>query len=171
MLEAALEELEELLHQVDHVKISVRGAYKYEIGAPEAGNLNRMGGMRPLLASSLAFLDPNHGLGAGSQHRAQRGGPGAPFGFENIRSQEAIRSLALWALGVAVQNNAPVQEELHGLQGLTRLAERLRRGGGEAFEGKLLFCLSGLLKNAVAYQLEAEQLGVNDWMMEAEHCN
>lgn len=72
---------------------------------------------------------------------------------------------------MAVQNNAPVQEELHGLQGLTRLAERLRRGGGEAFEGKLLFCLSGLLKNAVAYQLEAEQLGVNDWMMEAEHCN
>jgi len=124
ILEAALEELQELLHQVDH-----------------AGNLNRMGGMKPLLDMALG---------------EERG--------------ETIRSLALWVLGVAVQNNAPVQEELHKLGGLTRLAERLQLCNGQAasaqFCGKLLFCLSGLLKNSPVLQAIADQQGVTQWMME-----
>ena len=123
-LEAALEELEELLHQVDH-----------------AGNLNRMGGMKPLLEMAL--------------------------GEER---EETIRSLALWVLGVAVQNNAQVQEELHGLGGLKSLAERLQQCGGDAagaqYCGKLLFCLSGLLKNSAMLQAIADQHGVMQWMME-----
>eukprot|EP00435_Cladocopium_sp_Y103_P046056 s1381_g13.t1 len=123
-LEAALEELEELLHQVDH-----------------AGNLNRMGGMKPLLEMALG---------------EERG--------------ETIRSLALWVLGVAVQNNAPVQEELHSLGGVRSLAERLQLCGGQAasaqFCGKLLFCLSGLLKNSPVLQAIADQHGVTEWMME-----
>lgn len=122
-LQAALEELEELLHQVDH-----------------AGNLNRMGGMKPLLEMALG---------------EERG--------------ETTRSLALWVLGVAVQNNAPVQEELHRLGGVRSLAERLQLCGGQTsaqFCGKLLFCLSGLLKNSPVLQAIADQHGVTEWMME-----
>eukprot|EP00434_Breviolum_minutum_P014588 symbB.v1.2.012860.t1/scaffold875.1/size155714/9 len=78
--------------------------------------------------------------------------------------EETIRSLALWVLGVAVQNNAQVQEELHGLGGLKSLAERLQRCGGDAagaqYCGKLLFCLSGLLKNSPMLQAIADQYGV-----------
>lgn len=122
-LQAPLEELEELLHQVDH-----------------AGNLNRMGGMKPLLEMALG---------------EERG--------------ETTRSLALWVLGVAVQNNAPVQEELHRLGGVRSLAERLQLCGGQTsaqFCGKLLFCLSGLLKNSPVLQAIADQHGVTEWMME-----
>jgi len=128
LLKAALEELEELLHQVDH-----------------AGNLNRMGGMKPLLELAL--------------------------GTERV---EALRSLALWALGVAVQNNAPVQQELHSLGGLSSLAGRLQDcnclspevcEAGAQYCGKLLFCLSGFLRNSPPLQAEADQLGVTTWMM------
>ncbi|CAJ1462334.1 unnamed protein product [Effrenium voratum] len=123
-LNAALEELEEVLHQVDH-----------------AGNLNRMGGMQPLLDLALG-----------------------------TERSEATRSLALLALGAAVNNNAPVQKELYDLQGLERLAAELQKCDGSSVGGpycaKLLFCLSGLLQNAAVLQAQADQLGVTDWMMD-----
>jgi len=131
VLEAALEELEENLHQIDN-----------------AGNLHRMGGMVPLLE-----------LGLGRE-----------------RSEE-IRSSALHALGVAVQNNAPVQKELASLDGLKRLANHLQRceGNGDSkspedaspqFCGKLLFTISGLVKNEADLQAEADTLGIIDWMLD-----
>eukprot|EP00930_Biecheleria_cincta_P042833 TRINITY_DN29474_c0_g1_i1.p1 TRINITY_DN29474_c0_g1~~TRINITY_DN29474_c0_g1_i1.p1 ORF type:complete len:379 (-),score=86.72 TRINITY_DN29474_c0_g1_i1:16-1152(-) len=127
-LQAAIEELEENLHQIDN-----------------AGNLHRMGGMQPLL--DLALGD---------------------------RRSDETRSLALWALGVAVQNNAPVQKELHSLGGLTRLTDQLPRCHGASssedaspqFCGKLLFAMSGLLKNEDSLQEEADKLGVFDWMLD-----
>jgi len=131
-LQAALEELEENLHQIDN-----------------AGNLHGMGGMVPLLELAL-----------GSSR------------------EEETRSLALWALGVAVQNNAPVQKELHSLDGLKRLTnhlQRCHRGGSSRsledastqFCGKLLFAISGLVKNDIELQAEADDLGVLDWMVDA----
>lgn len=127
-LQAAIEELEENLHQIDN-----------------AGNLHRMGGMQPLLDIALG----------------------------DIRSDET-RVLALWALGVAVQNNAAVQQELHSLGGLTKLADHLPRchgassetGASPQFCGKLLFTMSGLLKNEASLQQEADKLGVFDWMLD-----
>mmetsp|Transcript_60015 Transcript_60015/g.140256 ORF Transcript_60015/g.140256 Transcript_60015/m.140256 type:complete len:370 (+) Transcript_60015:61-1170(+) len=126
-LRAAMEELEELLHQIDH-----------------AGNLRRMGGMQPLL--DLALGDER---------------------------EEETRTLALWALGVAVQNNAPAQKDLHELGGLQSLAAQLQLCRGAEAEGpsppycaKLLFALSGLLKNAPYLQLAADGLGVSDWMIQ-----
>eukprot|EP00913_Durusdinium_trenchii_P003825 g3542.t1 len=148
LLKAALEELEELLHQVDHVLDSEfpHVAMNHQPISPrKAGNLNRMGGMKPLLELAL--------------------------GTERV---EALRSLALWALGVAVQNNAPVQQELHSLGGLSSLAGRLQDcnclspevcEAGAQYCGKLLFCLSGFLRNSPPLQAEADQLGVTTWMM------
>jgi len=127
-VQAALEELEEVLHQVDH-----------------AGNLHKMGGMQPMLDLALG-----------------------------TDREEATRALALWALGVAVQNNAPVQRDLHSLGGLQRMASHLPRCGGTpgqvqdasaAFCGKLLFAISGLSKNSNVLQAEADHLGVPDWMI------
>lgn len=129
LLQAAIEELEENLHQIDN-----------------AGNLHRMGGMQPMLDLALGY-----------------------------RRTDETRSLALWALGVAVQNNAPVQKELHSLGGLTRLVEHLPRCQGASssdveaspqFCGKLLFTMSGLLKNEASLQEEADKLGVFDWMLD-----
>eukprot|EP00440_Ansanella_granifera_P011401 gb/GFBE01012369.1/.p1 GENE.gb/GFBE01012369.1/~~gb/GFBE01012369.1/.p1 ORF type:complete len:378 (+),score=101.27 gb/GFBE01012369.1/:1-1134(+) len=127
-LQAALEELEENLHQIDN-----------------AGNLHGMGGMRPLLELAMS----------------------------EERSDET-RSLALWCLGAAVQNNGPVQRELFELGGLKQLAERLPDCGGAAdskaasaqFCGKLLFTLSGLVKNDAMLQAEADSLGVTDWLLD-----
>lgn len=88
--------------------------------------------------------------------------------------EEATRALALWALGVAVQNNAPVQRDLHSLGGLQRMASHLPRCGGTPgqlqaasapFCGKLLFAISGLSKNSEFLQAEADHLGVPDWMI------
>jgi len=131
-LQAALEELEENLHQIDN-----------------AGNLHTMGGMVPLLELALG-----------------------------TSREEETRSLALWALGVAVQNNAPVQKELGSLDGLKRLAnhlQRCQRGGSSRsledastqFCGKLLFAISGLMKNDIELQAEADDLGILDWMVDA----
>jgi len=119
-LENSLTRLQELVEQVDN-----------------AGNLHRNGGLKPLLelgvSDALVSSQP----------------------VEVTRS-ESVRSLALWTLGVAVQNNAPVQEELLGIGGLPLLIRRLPvctggiNGQGDAgseYCGKLIFAISGLVKN------------------------
>lgn len=134
-LEAALERLEEFVEQID-----------------AAGNLHRMGGLAPLL----------------------------DLGLSADRSPE-VCAKALWVLGVATQNNPPVQEDLLGLGGLRQLAARLPRCGsaaaggtagrqadpldGAPFCGKLLFAMSGLVKNNATIQAEASALGVFDWLL------
>jgi hypothetical protein len=111
-----------------------------------AGNLHRMGGLEPLLD-----------LAAGTQ-----------------RSSD-LRTLALWTLGVAVQNNAPVQADLHSLDGLSRLVPLLERCGtpeapafveGADYCGKLIYCLSGLTRNDLAAQASADKLGLFLWLVD-----
>jgi len=142
-LQDALERLQELVEQVDN-----------------AGNLHRMGGLAPLL--DLAVCEE--------------------------RAAET-RTLALWTVGVAVQNNPPVQADLLGLQGLKRLVDLLPRcdivsgfANGSAAEsgvgdirdrraspeycGKLLFTLSGLVRNDAATQAAADDLGLFDWLLD-----
>merc|ERR1719262_1289241 len=65
-----------------------------------AGNLHRMGGLEPLLD-----------LATGTQRSAN------------------LRTIALWTLGVAVQNNEPVQADLRSLDGLSRLVPLLEHCG------------------------------------------
>uniref|UniRef100_A0A7S1S7C8 Nucleotide exchange factor Fes1 domain-containing protein n=1 Tax=Alexandrium catenella TaxID=2925 RepID=A0A7S1S7C8_ALECA len=113
-----------------------------------AGNLHGMGGLAPLLDLAV----------------------------EATRGPE-VRRMALWDLGVAAQNNPPVQSDILGLGGLERLAARLqhcRGGDGRASEreededpqycGKLIFTLSGLIKNNATTQAAADRLGVVGWL-------
>lgn len=111
-----------------------------------AGNMHRNGGLRPLL--ELGALDDAAGRGL------------------------AIRSSALWSLGVAVQNNAPVQAELLGIGGLEALVGLLPKcarsdGGGAGFCAKLIFALSGLVRNDAAIQAAADGLGLFGWLLDA----
>lgn len=110
-----------------------------------AGNLHKMGGLQPLLDLSL----------------------GADRPIET-------RTLALWTLGVATQNNPPVQEDLMGLGALELLAQRLTDCGGNGgakgpedpqYCAKLLYTLSGLVKNNGVTQAAADKLGVFDWLI------
>jgi len=146
-LDIALEQLQELVEQVDN-----------------AANLHRMGGLQPLLDLAVG----------------------------TSRSM-ATRKLALWTLGVAVQNNPAVQDDLVGLGGLHRLAAQLpkcgsfsgRQGGPSPpnheveastvsedpaeqsqYCGKLLFAVSGLVKNNATVQATADSLGVFDWLLQ-----
>lgn len=117
-----------------------------------AGNLHRMGGLAPLLELALS--------------------PGRSL---------STRARALWTLGVSVQNNAPVQADLSSLDALRRLAAELPRcagrgGAGEEAQdalycGKLLFAISGLLKNDASTQAKANSLGVFDWLITAGTCH
>lgn len=117
-----------------------------------AGNLHRMGGLAPLL--DLA---------------------------ESSARENDIRTLALWTIGIAVQNNPPVQNDLLGLDGLRRLVARLHYCHGDirtansatekAFEeapycAKLLFALSGLIKNNQTIQTAANTFGVFEWLFD-----
>lgn len=108
-----------------------------------AGNLHRMGGLSPLLDLGLTTERPL-----------------------------STRAIALWTLGIAVQNNAPVQEELLELDGLRRLATELPYcGGGDAsrskqYCGKLVFAVSGLVKNNASIQADASSLGIFDWLLD-----
>lgn len=147
-LEAVLARLEEFAEQIDN-----------------AGNLHRMGGLAPLVDLGLDD-DPLRPSGRPSEVRVQ----------------------ALLTLGVAVQNNPPVQEDLLSLDGLRRLAARLPAcGGGHSAGpagasssspgeagapkegaqvcGKLLYVLSGLVKNNGTIQADAGRLGVFDWLL------
>jgi len=139
----ALERLQEFVEQVDN-----------------AGNLHRMGGLEPLL-----------GLAVGDERSAE------------------IRTLALWTLGVAVQNNEPVQADLISIEGLRFLGWRLGSCGRPAelvagdqflvsgdwnqvdedaqYCGKLLYALSGLMKNNDSTQIAAHKLGIFDWLLVA----
>lgn len=113
-----------------------------------AGNLHRNGGLAPLLDLSLY---------------AER--------------EPGTRAEALWTLGTAVQNNQPVQKDLVGLDGLRRLAESLARCGDSSaagastpetpqYCGKLLYAISGLIKNDVALQAAADGHGVSAWLLD-----
>lgn len=114
-----------------------------------AGNLHNMGGLSPLLE-----------LATGGGARSS-----------------SIQALALWTLGVAVQNNEPVQEDLVSLQGIERLVARLPLcGGGGALKeeevapeycGKLIFAIGGLVRNSAKLQADASELGLFDWLMDA----
>jgi hypothetical protein len=107
-----------------------------------AGNLHAMGGLRPLLELAVS---------------ADRG--------------ESLRTLALWTLGVAVQNNPPVQDDLHRLGGVRSLLGRLSVCGSSSVDsagidycGKLLFAISGLVKNNATIQSDADSQGLFDWL-------
>merc|ERR1719284_1786838 len=93
-----------------------------------AANLHRMGGLSPLLELCLA----------------------------DGRRSEGTRALALWTLGVAVSNNEPVQADLMSLDALRLLSERLGQcgeaGAGAHYCGKLVFALSGLMRNNASTQ-------------------
>jgi len=136
-LEASLESLLQFVEQVDN-----------------AGNLHRMGGLKPLL--ELAVYKNSDG---------------------NTRRNESVRTLALWTLGVAVQNNAPVQNDLFDLGGLTSLLHRLpvcngsgvdefEEAVGEGYCGKLLFAISALVRNNETIQAIADKEGLFDWLVD-----
>jgi len=116
-----------------------------------AGNLHRNGGLKPL-------------LDLGVQEEAAAAVP----------RSAGVRSLALWTLGVAVQNNAPVQIELMEIDGLRRLLDCLPRCGkspspgseGVEWCGKLLFAISSLVKNSNEVQVAADRLGLMDWLVD-----
>jgi len=111
-----------------------------------AGNLHRMGGLEPLLE-----------IASGS-----RGSP--------------LKAMALWTLGIAVQNNEPVQNDLLSIDGLARLATQLPNcstssASASSIEheklcSKLLFALSSLIRNNETTQAAAAVHGVFDWFLQ-----
>lgn len=136
-LEASLERLLEFVEQVDN-----------------AGNLHRMGGLKPLL--ELAVYNARDG---------------------QARRSESVRTLALWTLGVASQNNAPVQSDLFDLGGLTSLMHRLPAcnandsqshevAAGHGYCGKLIFAISALVRNNETIQGIADREGLFDWLIQ-----
>lgn len=113
-----------------------------------AANLHRMGGLVPLFEMSTS---------------TDRG--------------NAVRTEAIWSLGVAVSNNPEVQSDLIGLGALETWAKRLSTRAPEGcaeepdgtvghfdFCNKLLFALSALVRNNETIQQAADELGVFDWM-------
>jgi len=109
-----------------------------------AGNLHRMGGLEPLLDIGLG----NRSL--------------------------PLKAVALWTIGIAVQNNEPVQNDLLSINGLPRLATRLQNCSSttassiehEKLCNKLLFALSGLIRNNETTQAAAAIHGVFDWLLQ-----
>lgn len=112
-----------------------------------AGNLHGMGGLKPLLD-----------LGAT-----------VPF-----KRSDSVRTIALWTLGVAVQNNPPVQTDMMDLGGLALLLDRLPLCTGASMEpqvsneycGKLIFAISGLVKNNATIQTDADTKGLFTWLLD-----
>jgi len=112
-----------------------------------AGNLHGMGGLKPLLD-----------LGAT-----------VPF-----KRSDSVRAIALWTLGVAVQNNPPVQSDMIDLGGLALLLDRLPLCTGDNIEqvasneycGKLIFAISGLVKNNATIQADADAQGLFSWLLD-----
>jgi hypothetical protein len=108
-----------------------------------AGNLHQFGGLEPLLS-----------LGCGHDRTSE------------------LRAVALWTFGVAVGNNEPVQQHAKLLGALARLANLLPRctgpdpTEGRQFCGKLLFAISGVIRNDAELQMEADQLGVFKWLID-----
>jgi hypothetical protein len=136
-LEMHLEHLMELVEQVDN-----------------AGNLHRMGGLRPLVELGIS---------------------GPLVGSQQVSRSESVRSLALWTLGVATQNNAPVQEDLMDHIGalpllLGRLPlcdpSKVEEAAGSEYCTKLLYALSGLVKNNQTYQAAADTQGLFEWLLD-----
>jgi len=138
-LEFALERLNQLVEQVDN-----------------AGNLHRMGGLRPLLELGVS----------GSLVRTEP---------EEVRRSESVRTLALWTLGVATQNNEPVQADLFDIGGLPLLlgrlplcsatGDKLEDPVGSEYCVKLIFAISGLVKNNETIQAAADAQGLFDWLL------
>jgi len=70
-----------------------------------------------------------------------------------------------------VQNNEPVQHDLLSVDGLSRLVALLsvceqRSSESAQYCGKLLYALSGLIKNNAETQVMAGALGVFDWLID-----
>jgi len=110
-----------------------------------AGNLHKMGGLAPLL--ELA---------------------------EGSKRELGTRTLALWTLGIAVQNNLPVQNDLLSVRGMARLVAQLPQcnqaastGGEEGMKYcvKLLYTISGLTRNSGEAQLAANSEGLFEWLL------
>lgn len=144
-LEDALNRLQELVEQVDN-----------------GGNLHGMGGLRPLLDLGCS-------------------GPVVVSYPVIVERSESVRALALWTLGVAVQNNPPVQADLMDMGGLAALLSRLRPCTGNKvvdapehipdsssseYCTKLLFAISGLIKNNETLQATADDQGLFDWLLD-----
>lgn len=129
-LHDAISILQDLIEQVDN-----------------AGNLHRMGGLKPLL--DLGATVP-------------------------LKRSDSVRTIALWTLGVAVQNNPPVQTDVIDIGGLALLLDRLPFCTGDNTEqvasneycGKLLFAISGLVKNNVTIQADADAQGLFSWLLD-----
>lgn len=116
-----------------------------------AGNLHKMGGLEALLQLAIGSRRTIH-----------------------------IRALSLWTLGIAVQNNEPVQADLMSINGLGRLIALLPHcgaGTGVASDlqltdddteycSKLLFVLSGLVRNDATIQVAADESGLFDWLID-----
>eukprot|EP00928_Gymnodinium_smaydae_P020823 TRINITY_DN18051_c1_g2_i1.p1 TRINITY_DN18051_c1_g2~~TRINITY_DN18051_c1_g2_i1.p1 ORF type:complete len:391 (+),score=90.67 TRINITY_DN18051_c1_g2_i1:96-1268(+) len=86
-----------------------------------------------------------------------------------------VHAEALWTLGVAVQNNEPVQAELLSLDGLRRLVSQLprceasgtiSREESSQYCAKLLFALSSLVRNQAEAQREADAQGFTAWLFD-----
>jgi len=150
-LEGALTSLRDLVEQVDN-----------------AGNLHGMGGLRPLLdlgapvllSSSAELLPEVEEMASSAEQRAS-----------------SVRASALWTLGVAVQNNEPVQAELLSLDGVSRLVSRLslcpggdraetERTEGSEYCSKLLFAISGLVRNNASSWAVSDGLGLFNWLID-----
>jgi len=133
----------------DELEVSLYDLQELIEQVDHAGNLHRMNGMLPLLDIGL-------GTSRGS----------------------STRSLALWTLGIAAQNNEPVQNDLLELDGLQLLIGRLplcqvATEGPlpepvETFEycGKLVFAISGLVRNNATTLASADKLGLFDWLLD-----
>mmetsp|Transcript_56625 Transcript_56625/g.127326 ORF Transcript_56625/g.127326 Transcript_56625/m.127326 type:complete len:372 (+) Transcript_56625:27-1142(+) len=89
----------------------------------------------------------------------------------------SVRTEALWTLGVAVQNNAPVQQALHDLGAVEKLVATLPLCGSPGFtspEGyesgdfctKVLFAISALARNSEVMQVQFDTLGLFDWLVD-----
>jgi hypothetical protein len=136
-LEMSLTRLQEFVEQVDN-----------------AANLHGMGGLKPLL--DLAVYENADG---------------------KTKRNEAVKTLALWALGVSAQNNAPVQNDLFDLGGLTSLLHTLpvcnksreempNEVVGQSFCSKLVFAVSGLVRNNETIQAVADEEGLFEWLID-----
>lgn len=127
-----------------------------------AGNLHGMGGLRLLLDLGVS----GHMAVSESQSKERR-------------RSESVMTLALWTLGVAVQNNEPVQAQMMEIQSLPPLIGQLPRcvddasgsvvedPAGSEYCGKLLYAISGLVKNNGTIQAAADSQGLFDWLLDA----
>jgi len=129
----------------DYLNVAVEQLREFVDQVDNAGNLHRMGGLTPLL--DLVSSDAR-----GLQTRAE----------------------GLWTLGVAAQNNLPVQQDLQSLDAARRLAELLPSCNATTVEdkdaslycAKLLFALSSASRGNAEATASCDQSGFYNWLLE-----